>query len=596
MCADNWNNSCSLNGGLACQSEVAGDPGKEEGVGTLFSTLDIARSGLQVAQVQVDIAGHNIANVNKEGFSRQRAELVARSPISFPFGVLGRGVEVQAINRIRDEFLDNAFRLQVPRLGGAEVQAQYFAQIEDAFLEPGETGFGTRLDVFFDVLHDFANNVESLPVRESVLAESQALAGSLHDLAERFNVLRTNANEEVRNLIPEINSLGEQIASLNVQIRGIEASGTQANDLRDERDVLVDELARLINITARERDNGEIDVLIGEDVFVNGEVSRQLAAVPNVALDPERGDLVEVRFADNNALVDIRDGHIYGALNIRDSVLVEVDGRLDELAGALIREINRIHSQGNGLANLSGTLSSTNPVTAAAVPLGSAGLPFAVSPGTFDVIVYDASGTPTTTTITITAATTLNDLAASLAAVPNFSASVVGGNTLQLGTAAPFTFSFANDSSGALTALGINGLFTGSDARTIAVSQHLLDDPSLLTSAFSSDVLNTGDNTAALALADLRQALVIDGNTASFNDFYETTIIRIGVDARANLQLRDVEQAFVNNFERRRQEVSGVSLDEEITFMIQFQRAFEASARVINVVDRMLDVLMQVGL
>lgn len=563
-------------------------------MGSLFSALDIARSGLAAAQYQLDVAGNNIANVNTPGYSRQRALLEERFPNLTAQGPIGRGVGIAGLERIRDEFLDQAFSRQVQNLGRSEVETQYYNLIEDMFLEPTENGFGTRLDVFFDALNDFANNVESLPVREALLSEGRALAGSLNGLIGRFDQLRTNANEEVRNLVPQINSIADRIVELNREIRLSEIGGSTASQMRDQRTVLVDQLSRLVNITWREDAAGQISIQIGEDVLVDANGARDIIAFRNPALDPERNDLVELRFADDNSTVDVTNGEVFGALHIRDTVIPDLDQQIDELAAALIQNLNAIHNQGNGTQNLSGSISSTNAVSGAGTALVAAGLPFPVSPGTFDVVVYDNTGVPTTTTITITATTTLNDLATALNAIPNFSASV-SGQTLTLGANAGFTFSFANDSSGALTALGVNGFFTGRDARSIAVNGDLEANPGWITSSFSDDVLNTGDNTAALQMAALRTALIMDGGAASLSDFYQSTVAGLGVDARAANDTFGIEEQFVLNLERRRQETSGVNLDEEVTNLILFQRAYEASARLMTVADRMLETLLGIA-
>ena len=566
-------------------------------MGSLFSTLDIARSGLQAAQVQLEVAAHNIANVNTEGFSRQRADLTSRSPVYKTYGALGRGVEVVTIERLRDAFLDKAYRLEAAGLGEAEIKAQYYAQIEDIFLEPSEDGFGDQLDVFFDALNDFANSVEELTVRQSVIAEAETLAASLNQIAERFELLRTEANEEVKTSVEEINSLAERIAFLNDQILSVESGDNQANDLRDQRDLLIDELAGLVDITARERENGQVEVLIGSDQLVSGANWRTLEAVRNAALDDERQDLVEVRFVDNGELADVTGGSLFAALDMRDTIFVEYDQYIDDLAGNLIYALNRIQNQGNGLVNLSGTITSTNAVSDAGIALDSAGLPFAVTDGTFDVMVYDATGTLTsTTTITVTAATTtLTSLAADLDAISGISASVVDG-VLEISSDGDNSFTFANDSSEVLTALGVNGVFTGHDARTIAVSEHIRENPSMLTSGYSLDVLETGDNTAALEMAGLRNALLMDSGTATLNDYYESIIVNIGVEAQANEQALVVGEAAVADIEDRRLAVSGVSLDEEVTFMLQFQHAYEAAARVVTVADNMLETLLSMAL
>lgn len=249
-------------------------------MGTLFSTLNIARSGLVTAQVQLDTVGHNIANVNKTGFSRQRVELVGKVPINKIYGQIGTGVAISTIQRVRDEFLDDLFQNQVAGIGNAEIRAEFYELIESAFLEPSANGLNTRLNRFFSSLNEFATNVESIPVRTSVMTEAAALAQSLNDTSSRLRTLRTNANEEVINFVPEINSLTDRIARLNQRISNAELGGTTANDLRDDRGVLLDRLAKIVNIFTRERDDGQVDVLVSGEVLVGGTVALELELCP----------------------------------------------------------------------------------------------------------------------------------------------------------------------------------------------------------------------------------------------------------------------------------------------------------------------------
>ena len=147
-----------------------------------------------------------------------------------------------------------------------------------------------------------------------------------------------------------------------------------------------------------------------------------------------------------------------------------------------------------------------------------------------------------------------------------------------------------------LAALGVNGLFTGTGAQDIGVNQAIVDDPALLSGAFDTDPAAVGDNTAALALAGVQDGQYFLNGTATINDFYESLVVDIGVNARANEAALEVEQTLNENYARRREEISGVSIDEEVSSLIQFQRAFEASARVITVTDRMLESLLNMAL
>ncbi|WP_320178434.1 flagellar hook-associated protein FlgK [Roseovarius pacificus] len=566
-------------------------------MGTLFSTLDIGRAGLQVAQIQLDVTAHNIASVNKEGFSRQRASITTNDPLYRPYGAIGRGPKVQDISRLRESFLDEVIREKFQDLGYVDTRSRFFSRIEDLFQEPGDTGFSQNLDNYFDAMSDFASNVEDLPVRVSLLSEADSLTTQINTLAQRIASLRTNANEEVRGLVPEINSLSSRIAELNRRIRDSELSGHQANDLRDDRDMLLDDLSGLVNITYRERTDGQVDILLGGDSLVRGDDIRELEAVPDPSLDPVRGDLLRVQWVDTGIAANVTGGELGGSLDIRDQVLVELDSKIDTLASSLIYETNRVHAQGNGLVNIDSPITSLHGVSGIFTPLSSAGLPFAFDDGSFDIVVYDSGGNITAQqTINVTnGATTMSNLVTDINAVAGVSAIYNGADgTVTLVPQGSNTIGFANDSSGVLAAIGLNPFFTGSDASDIGVSQDLLDRPELVSSAFSTNVADTGDNTAALAMSNLRNQAVLAGDTQSINEYYEAIVVGVGVDSRANDAQLNVEQAFVDDFELRRQEVSGVNLDEEVTFLLQFQRAFEGAARVITVTDRLLETLINI--
>jgi len=568
-------------------------------VGTLFSALDIGRGGLQAAQVQLDTAGHNISNVNKPGFSRQRVELLTRDPNVKSFGSIGRGVYVGGIERLRDQFLDVAFRQEAAGLGNADQQSVYFQRLEDIFDEPGDTGLSTRLNQFFDSLQDFAGNVDDLPTRVATIEEAQSLAAIFNDVDRRLRILRTNANDQVKDTVQEMNSLAERIAVLNRTILGLELTGNPANDLRDDRDVLLDELAGLANITFRERPNGVVDVLFGGEQLVTDDRVNLLEAAVNPALDPNRSDLVEVRYAASGDTVVVRDGELAGLLEMRDVELAGVEQRMDELANELISNMNSLHASGRGLSGYGQSVRSTNGVSAGNTPLNAAGLPFPVTDGSFTIRVYDNNGSlletvsiGILTSVVPALQTTLDVIQFQANLSPNLTANVNADGTLTILPAANRQITFGNDTSGVLTALGMNGFFNGTEAGSIRVNQNLIDRPELLSSGTNPDLSVTGDNSIALQFAQLRDESIFDGDTQNFNQFYESTLVEIGINARANRQLLDVQLNATQDFDFRRQEVSGVSIDEEVTQLIQFQRAFEASARVITVADSLLGTLI----
>ncbi len=567
-------------------------------MGTLFSALHIGRAGMQVAQIQLDVAGNNIANVNKEGYSRQRANLTTRTPIHINYGAIGRGPAVKSIERLREEYFDKVYRKQLPELGSTRSQSNFFNRLEDIFQEPSDQGFARRLSLFFDALNSFATQSEDLSVRESLLSESAAVAGSLNETARRLRLLRTNANEEVRALVPEINSLAERIAAANLAVSRIEVGGVKANDLRDDRDLLLDQLANLVSITYSERENGELEVLLGGNALVSGRSWRALEAVADPGLDDKRDDLLRVQWVESKAEAVLLGGEIYGALRMRDVTLHRLEDRLDTLAIGLMNAVNGIHSQGRGLSIFNSSLDSVFERSDPTAPLNTvdpiARIPYEVTDGSFDIMVYDNAGNQLgTETIAINAATTsLNDIQAAIDASPWLAAGIDGSGRLTITPAAGVSFRFANDTANALPALGLNLLFAGVDAYTINLSSHLFARPDLLSSGYNADLGNTGDNTAALEMAALRQALLFDDNRATADQYFQTMLVRIGIESRVNRDTLDIEQAFIQDFERRREEVSGVNLDEEVASLIQFQRAYEGAARIISVADRMLETLL----
>lgn len=564
-------------------------------MGTLFSSLNIGRAGLNTAQIQLDVVGHNIASSNKVGFSRQRANIATRVPLERSYGFLGRGPFISGVERLRDGFLDISYRDQASSLGNANLQTNFYSRIEDLFQEPSENGFSDQINIFFDALNDFSNNVEDIPTRVATITEAEAMATALREHAAALEELRTSANEDVRGLVPEINSIGQQIADLNFSIKTLEAAGGAANDLRDDRDVLLDELSSIIDIQYRERDDGQVDVLLGGEELVNASSVRLLETVAVGSFDPNRPDFLRIQFEATGAEAQIFDGELAGAFHQRDVILQDLVERNDTMAAALIEEINAIHSQGNGLENVAVALSASNAVTDPAAALDSAGLPFTVNDGSVDLVLYDVTDAIVeTVNIPVTAgATSLNDIVAAINASTNATASVTNG-VLTVTPNAGRSFTFANDTANVLPALGLSGLFTGTNARNIRVSQHLLDNPALLSSGTSLNVLETGDNGIALQMAALRNTPVLTNNNETINDYFESTVVRLGTNARANLDQRDTQIAVVEDLELRRQEVSGVNLDEEVTSLIEVQKAFDSSARVITVTDRMLDTLISI--
>ena len=568
-------------------------------MGNLFASLDIAVSGLLAHQTAIQVTGHNIANVDTDGYSRQRAELISQLPQNTPYGPLGRGVTVADIFQIRDRFLDTVFQNETQRSMEMGVERDFLQRIEDIFQEPSDIGLSALIDDFFATVQALANYPEEQPLRASLIAAASVLAESFNDIDRRLEQLRTDANNEIIMRVSEVNSLAERIANLNYNIVRAEAGGKTANDFRDQRTVLLDELAELVNIYTVEMSNGSITVLVGGDVIVEGAYWSELATQVNPALDPDRNDLVEVVIVSSGRVLNISGGRFKGLLDARDVHIPEVAGKIDELASTLIFEFNRIHAQGNGLAG-STTLTSDNAVLDATADLDDSvatGLAFTPMDGSFEINVIDNLGNVVTTVIQVDldgagADDSLTDLAANINSVANITASVSGDNRLVIDAAPTYSFVFSNDTSDVLAALGSNTFFSGSDASDIAVNSVILNDPGMIATGLSTDPRDTGDNRNVLAMAALQETAVLNSGTSTLNDYYEQTIGTLGVTTRRTSDEYNVAESFRRNMDRRREEVSGVSIDEEAANLMRYQRGFQASARVFTVIDELLDTLI----
>nr|HQA48354.1 flagellar hook-associated protein FlgK [Bacillota bacterium] len=252
-----------------------------------FTGLNIVVKGLYAQQRALDVTGHNIANVNTEGYARQRAVMETTRPMQVlgGRGMLGSGVEIQQIQRIRNTFLDVKFWGENTVLGEWSSKSQFLTEIEMVFNEPSDAGLNSVINSFFSALQDLSNGEKAadLTVRETVRQTAIAFTNCLNDMAARFEKIQTDANFAVETKVNEINSYAQQISELNRQIMRYELDGSNANDLRDRRDLLVDKLSSIVDVKTFEDSDGRFRVSIGGRLLVNHVSYNQLVLV-------ERGD------------------------------------------------------------------------------------------------------------------------------------------------------------------------------------------------------------------------------------------------------------------------------------------------------------------
>ena len=315
-----------------------------------FFALELGIRGLRAQLIASQVIGHNIANSRTPGYSRQVADL--RPPPDLRFTALGRtltmgtGVTVTGIRRQREEFLDRLSRWHGTDLRRLETVQHSLDLVEMSFAEPA--GFGPRQAVLrlWDGFHELAANPESGPVRSAVREEARALAANLSGLATRLEGQRTEHARTAADVVAEINQMAEQIAGLNRQIRMATLQQTEANDLEDRRDLLLDSLAGLVGAVSRRELDDSVTVSVAGSDIVQGDVALPLSS--DVA-----GGVLRVLDSLGSPLSPTG-GEMAGLIDLHNVRIPEYINLLDGFARQMADALNAVHRTGHGLDGSTG--------------------------------------------------------------------------------------------------------------------------------------------------------------------------------------------------------------------------------------------------
>lgn len=449
----------------------------------LFGLLEIGRRGLSAHTTAMNVTSHNIANAAAPGYTRQRADLAATLPLRSVQGLLiGTGVTVEAIQRLRDRFIDTQYRQANSSLGSANARYGVLSQVELSLGEPSENGLQAVLGRFFNSFQELASHPEEMGARQAVLQQANALVSTFNRISSNLTTQRSNVADDASNNVARINELTRQIAELNRRISVAQTSGSPPSDLMDQRDLALDELSRLASVSASLDSHGAMLVSIG-GVMVAGNgtsVTLQSSIV---------GGVLKVTTSGGQD-VPMLGGEVGSALELYNTTIPGYMSQLDELANAIISRVNAVHSAGYGLGN--------PPQT------------------------------------------------------------------------------------------GIN-FFTGSGAAGIAVNVQISSD---LNNIAASSNGQPGDNQNALALFGISNERLMGGGTLTVSQYYGNFVSALGAAVSGAQSSGSGAELVLAQLSARRESVSGVSLDEEMTNMIKFQRAFEAAARVISTSDELIQTIL----
>lgn len=321
-------------------------------MGNLNSILEIGKKSLIANSEMLEVIGHNIANVNTEGYSRQRANLTTAFPMdNINYGQMGTGVLVESITRARDALIDKQVRIENNALGQWDKMNNALSEIQSVFAEPSDFGITDILSDFWNGWADLANDPESYGARTALRERAVVLTESLNNCDANLKLIEEQLNQEFKLLVGQLNEYGRQIAELNHKIGSAESVGQNANDFRDQRDLKLDKMAKIISIQYFENDNGSVNVYIGGNIFVQENAAHELTT----RVSSRHGVVIdELIWKDGFREVNLTGGELKGLADARDIEAENIRNRMDDLALTIVSEVNQLHSAGYGLSGSTG--------------------------------------------------------------------------------------------------------------------------------------------------------------------------------------------------------------------------------------------------
>ncbi|MDF2721738.1 MAG: flagellar hook-associated protein FlgK [Paenibacillus sp.] len=499
-----------------------------------FGGLEIAKRSLFTHQAALTTTGHNIANTNTAGYTRQTVKFVAARPMeavgmqrSTVPGQSGQGVEFSGIERIREQFLDDQFINENKSLGEWEIRSDTLEKLEKVINEPSDTGIRQTIEGFWSAWQELTKDPDSMTNRVLVKERTIAMTDAMNDTAKKLKDLSNDLTENISVKSGQIDTILGQIARLNEEIYRVEGLGNDANDLRDQRDLHVDELSKMINITVVEQEQG-YNVLMGATSLVAGR-DKQVEVTPALLEGAYGGDM--------------QTGEVYGMILSRDHIVKSYVDQLNTMVNSMVNGQVQVTLPANTMLPTGVTLTAADGST--------------------------VTGTlAADTTVLVAGLNGLHQLGYDMKANPGkpFFQMTAGNEaeTIRLNTSI------------------LDDVFTiGAANRTYTV----------LVNGTPEVRVVQGSNELALLVAGMRNTKFeyTSGQTGTVDDFFRSIITKLGIEGQeAHRQLAN-QQVLVEHVAERRQSTSGVSLDEEMANMIRFQHAYNAAARAMTTYDEMLD-------
>ena len=559
---------------------------------SLNSSLHMGQHALSINQRAMQTVGHNIANQETEGFSRQQVHSGTAAPD--PTGV-GGGAKAQPTSRVYDKFVQRKILQENPRSGMFKSRGEFLQKIEIIFSETEGNGLHQALNEFWNSWSQLSNQPESESARIQVRERSDVLARRFRGMHSQLDGLRNEINGRLVATINKVNELGQKVAELNRQIISYESGQRNANDMRDARNQAIEELSELVDVNSFENPNGRVTVIIGRDwTLVEGNNRYQLEGkmkggelgmlrIDGVSINDNRRDLTRI----------FREGEMSEMLRMRDDAIVGYQHNLDEIAFNLAGHVNKIHATGTGINSATDMMKSTFGLNSTAL---SQPLPF-LKDGIFQLHLVDPHNEILETyEIEIQAGIdTLPDIVQRLNQTISdpglLQASIEADGSMLLQSASDYKFIFGEDQSSITQVLGLNSFFdTLKGAEDIQLSENIRENTNNISTG--KDLI-PGDNRVALEIAKLQTRPTMRDETMTFDEYYNGVLTGMGLKIQRNKTEQAQQESMVRQFKEIRSSISSVNMDEELTDMMQYQKAYEASARFVNTVDRMMETVIK---
>jgi len=589
----------------------------------LFGTFNIAKSGLYAQQEALNVTSHNIANANTDGYTRQKVNLETTTPEnSLGAGQIGTGVQVASITRVKDDFLDYQIRTQNGVQGTYTAKDQVLSQVETIINEPSDTGLSTLIGNFYSSFQKLALNPSDPASKQTVAAQSLELTDGLNNTYNQLQQLKTDTNTQINSTVTDVNSILTQLNTVNKAIVQVSVTGQQPNDLLDTRDNLLNQLSSELGINIDKQSNGGVNV---STTNAAGKSITDSATPPNVlnlVQNPGSENSVTLSYVSNIA---VENPTSYRAGEINDYT-VSYYKKGDTSTGAQTLTVSMTDAEAKQLdenrvligSNDGTALNSTNSTTIGsedvhfsdlrilATPTGALSgykqaqsdvdtdigqlnnfakaLAFSVNAVETQSSAYHPDGTSASTTDTVGSYNMFVNSDVTSGYDVNSENAINAGN-ITLNSA------IQNDSSKIITGLTNDSSISGTDDGTRALAIANIQNSSLNIQGITdsttrqSFVTFTADSAGLKSITDSASGVTTD-------NYYNSLVDNIGIKEQQAQTMMQNQTTLLASYATSKASVSGVSLDEEMANLVQYQHAYQANAKIISTIDQLLDVVI----